>query len=268
MEKIKDHISVVFKIASFAKPHFLNKKQDEIERFAFCGIEKVHKISSTFLRLYSEMIDDNFLEFSLGILSRSVLMDMILVNGLKSVCYEYNGNDKNELKDKVKSYCYKVICDGTAQLIEEVFNSDELSHEQKIVQSQTFASVFFKAFDTSTAKPKLKKHFRFRLREIYEGQDSRIVTGKTVYNLYSYYSKYDHLSHLTSLSSHIPFDSRKGKLDLSIILMVMHLRDLLTISYDFCDNHESLLPYMEELQDHLKQSYDEEINNADLETRY
>jgi hypothetical protein len=231
MEKINDHISVVFKIASFAHPHFLNKKQDEIERFTFCGIEKVLKISSTFLRLYSEIVDDNFLEFSLGILSRSVLMDMILVNGLKSVCYEYNGNEKNELKEEVKSYCYKVICDGTPQLIEEVFDSDELSLEQKIAQSQTFASIFFKAFDTSSDKPKLKKDFRFRLREIYEGQDSRIVTGKTVYNLYSYYSKYDHLSHLTSLSAHIPFKNRKDKLDLSIILMVMHLRDLLTISY-------------------------------------
>lgn len=90
-----------------------------------------------------------------------------------------------------------------------------------------------------------------------------MVTADTIYNLYSYYSKYDHLSHWTSLSQHIPFDKRKGKLGLSIILIAMHLRDLLSIAYDFDDEYKVLLPYINDLDRHLNENYLEGFDEND-----
>ncbi len=46
--------------------------------------------------------------------------------------------------------------------------------------------------------------------------------------------------------------------------MVMHLRDLLSIAHDFDNHYKTLSPYMDDLQSHLNQSYDEEIKRADL----
>ncbi len=85
MEKIEKHIGILFKTSLNSPSHFVNKEQNEVERFVFCGIEKVNKISLAFLRLYPQMLNANDLEFSLGILARSVLMDMILSMGVKGI---------------------------------------------------------------------------------------------------------------------------------------------------------------------------------------
>lgn len=269
MDKIQNHITVLYKTSLISKDHFVNKQQNEVERFVYCGIEKVNKISLAFSRLYPQILEVNALEFSLGILSRSLLMDMILCMGVKAIFFKYNGSNLEELRDEVKEYCYKRLSDGTNHLIEEVFASKEFTEEEKTQKAKRFASIFPKAFDVSGEKPKWnKKEFSNSLKSIYTAtQNSNIVTGEDMYSLYSYYSKYDHLSHWTSLSSHIPFESRKGKLDLSIILMVMHLKDLLIIAHDFDQHYKILLPYIEELQNHLNDSYIEEVDKADLENK-
>jgi len=257
MDKITEHLNTVFFTAFHSKNHFINKGQDDLIRFVFCGLQKTSRISQTCLRLYPEMNEENELEFSLGLLMRSLLMDMILVLKFKSICFEYKGNDKEELKKLVKDFCYMIINDGTKHFIEEIFSSEKLTEEEKKEHANKFASVFSNAFDFSNDKPKLKREFRFSLTDIYKQSNGEaFVTAETIYSLYSYYSKYEHLSHWTSVAStHFPFEQRKGKLDTAIILLVSHARDLLSIAYDFDENYKMLLPYMDDLQKHLDDSY-------------
>lgn len=182
-----------------------------------------------------------------------------LVIGAKKIFLEYKGVNISEIKTNVQDYCYKILNDGTSYFIDEVFNSEDTIEEKKVEFAKRFASVFHKAFDFSNDKPKLNKDFRFRLAEIYrEKKNLNPSYAKAVFNLYNYYSKYDHLSHWTSLASQIPFENRKGKLDLSITLIIFHLRDLLAIAYDMNEEYKVLFPYMTELQEHLEKNYNNE----------
>lgn len=256
MDKIKEHLETIYITSKASQNHFINKSQDELVRFVFCGIQKISKISSALLNLYKDLDDSEDLEFSIGILCRSVLMDMILVMGIKKIYFQFDGQNYEDIKEKIKVYSLKMINDGTKYFIDEIHSSEKLSEEQKKEYSLRFTSLFSKAFDHTGDKPKLKKDFNYKLIEIYkDSKDPKMITGEAIYNLYSYYSKYDHLSHWTSLSQHIPFEQRKGKLDLSIILMVMHLRELLSIAYDFTDEYKILLPYIEELHKHLDENW-------------
>lgn len=257
MIDIQNHISLLFRLSNSSINYFVNKEQDETIRFVFCGIEKINKVSLAFLRLYPQIDNSKDLEFSLGILARSLLMDMILTMGVKKVFFKFDGSNLADIKAEVKQFCYKIITDGTSHFIDEIFSSNDLSLEEKEAKSAKFVSIFPQAFDVTSEKPKLKKEFRFKVKEIYEdSEDDKLVSRKAIYNLYSYYSKYDHLSHWTSLSSHFPFDKKRGKIDLSIVLMLMHLRDLLAIAYDYDENYKILLTNLDELQGYLMTNYD------------
>jgi hypothetical protein len=265
MDNIQDYINIVFGNSYNSQDYFTNKHQNEIDRFVFCGIEKVSKISLTFLRLYPQVDTTPELEFSLGILARSLLMDMILVMGAKKIIYKLNETDLSEVKDELKEYCYKVISDGTSFIIEEIFENEKMTDEEKNRKAEAFVSLFPKAFDMSSGKPKRKKDFRYTLNDIYKSnRNPDLRSGQTIYNLYNYYSKYDHLSHWTSLSQKIPFEQRKGKLDSAIILMTFHLRDLLAIAYDMNDDYKVLEKHILNVQAFLEERYDSDTSNFKL----
>lgn len=161
-------------------------------------------------------------------------MDIILTFPVKTLKYENAAGNIADYQRKLQEICYKLISDGTGQFIQEIMDSELLTTEEKSEQILTFVSVFPQAFDMSSGKPKLKKEYRTRLKEIYESTDEEhVLNAKHVYSLYSNYSKYDHLSHWTSMALTIPFDRRMEKLDLSIIFMTMHLRDLLMVALDY-----------------------------------
>ncbi len=258
LETIQKLLGIVFRISLNAQKYFVNKNQNEVDRFVFCGLEKLNKISLTFLRLYPQLDYTEQLEFSLGILARSILMDMILVMEIKNTYRDFKGETIDELKENVRQCCYKLINDGTSHLLEEIYASETLSEEEKKEKGEILISIFSKAFDTSKGKPRLKTEFKFRLAEIAANAKDQVFSAPIV-NMYSYYSKYDHLSHWTSLSSHVSFDFKKGKLNLAILLMMPYLRDLCLIAVDYDDNYKILLEFTKEIENELNQIDDQEF---------
>ncbi len=266
MDSIQEYINIVFGNSYNSQDHFANKHQNEIDRFVFCGIEKVSKISLTFLRLYPQVDTTPELEFSLGILARSLLMDMILVMGAKKIVYNLSESNLSEVKEELKKYCYKVISDGTSLIIDEIFYNEKMPEEEKHRKAEMFVSLFPNAFDTSSGKPKRKKDFRYTLSDIYKtNRNPDLRSGQIIYNLYNYYSKYDHLSHWTSLSQKIPFEKRKGKLDSAIVLMAFHLRDLFAIAYDMNDDYKVLEKQILDIQGFLEERYVADPSNFKLD---
>ena len=221
---------------------------------------KISKISLAFLRLYEQVDDSEDLEFSLGILSRSIMMDMILMMGIQKISIEYNESNYNEVVQKIKQYCEMIIADGTMYLINEVKDSESFSDDEKKEISINLASYFPNIINVSKNVPKLNKEFRFKHSEIYnQSKVVNIENNKTIYHLYNYYSKYDHLSHWTAkFQNENPFELRKGKLDLSILFMGTHLKRLLALAYSYSEGYEIFLPYIEDLGKSMKENFGEE----------
>lgn len=120
MEEIQKHLSLIFKISTNVQQHFIAKHQDANIRFVYCGIQKVQKVSRTFLMLYHQLDDNDELEFSFGILTRSILMDMILMLKLKSIVSSYE-QVSEELKEAVKKFCYSVVVDGAKYELDTIY---------------------------------------------------------------------------------------------------------------------------------------------------
>jgi hypothetical protein len=249
MNKIYEHLNLISSTSLIAMPFFEGKNQNELDRFVYVGIKKISKISLAFLRLYEQVDDSEDLEFSLGILSRSIMMDMILLMGIQKILIKYNENNYDEVKEEIKNYCLKIISDGTTHLIEQIHESEILSNQEKSDAAVRLASKFSDVFDFSTDTPKIKKEYRFKHSNIYkESKQLNIEDNKSIYHLYDFYSKYDHLSHWASEFDKIPIEIRKGKLDLSILYMGYHLKNLLAIAYDFADGYTSLLPLIQDIE--------------------
>lgn len=237
------------------------KDQNEISRFVYCGVLKLYKIIFSINLIYPCLDKYHELEFSIGISLRSLMMDnLLLLNIVHHICQyrdENPGFEFDDLKEIVRGLCYKIIADGTNNFINDVFNNEKLTEEEKMERYQKFANQFPNAFDMTPIKPKLKKEFRIDLSKMYlESKHPLIVNREEVYDLYSYYSKYDHLSHYTGMSDAIPFERRKGRVDLAILLNLLYLRNLISISFDFQKDTKELENILNYLQESIKLHYD------------
>ena len=113
MTTIRQHLELTYKISKDCQKHFVEKNQDELIRFIFCGIQKVQKISKAFISLYHhiEEREDEEIEFSLGILARTLLMDMILFLKIHNLRLTQK-NDKKNMESEIRNFCYAVVIDG------------------------------------------------------------------------------------------------------------------------------------------------------------
>jgi len=257
MNKIYEHLNVVSSTSLIAMPFFEDKNQNELENFVYVGIKKISKISLAFLRLYEQMDDSEDLEFSLGILSRSIMMDMILFMGVQKILGKYNKTNYDEIKGEIKQYCLKVISDGTTHLVEQIHESDILSEQEKSDTAMRLTSKFPGVFDFSGNIPTKRNQYKFRHKEIYrESKNLNNEHNETIYHLYDFYSKYDHSSHWTSEFDKIPFEQRRGKIDLSILYMGCHLKNLLAIAHDFGDAYTSLLSLIRDIEKSEKEKFE------------
>lgn len=256
MEQIQEHLRLILKISINSQNHFVKKYQDELIRFVYCGIEKVQKVSSTFLMFYSQMDNNDELEFSLGILARTLLMDMILVLKIKSITLDHTGN-LEELRIKLKQFCYGIVTDGAKYELDQIYFNNSLTEDKKKEYYEIIDKVFPNAFDFSGDKPKTKIKNGVNLSKFCkECQHTSLTDRERICSLYFYYSKYDHLSHLSSLlPSEVSFEKRKEMIDLSIILTITHLKDLLAIAHDFDKEYKILFPYITELKNHFANHY-------------
>jgi hypothetical protein len=259
MEKMEDHLRLIFKISNNTQEHFIIKEQDALVRFVYGVLQKVQKISKTFLMLYHQLDDNDELEFSFGILTRSLLMDMILMLKLKNLINSYEMVSE-ELKAVVKKFCYSVVVDGAKYELQNIYYDDNITEADKRKFYEVIDKIFPNAFDFSGEKPKLNPATVMPIvlsKFCEECKDQNINEKDRIRFLYSYYSKYDHLSHLSSfLTSELPFEKRKKMFDSTVVLILMHLQDLLATAYDFDDDYKILYPYIEELKLYLKTHYE------------
>ena len=85
MDQIQEHIRKIYSTSFMSQRFFVDKQRNELVRFVFIGVQKIYKVSLAFIKLYPNISNNEDLEFSLGILARSLLMDMILMMEIKSI---------------------------------------------------------------------------------------------------------------------------------------------------------------------------------------
>src|SRR5688572_19029048 len=81
-ELMESHLQVL-QVYSCQLLQILNGDQNSLKRFLYCCAEKLYKCSIALQKLYSLVYEQEDIEFSIGIIMRSLLMDSILTQYLR-----------------------------------------------------------------------------------------------------------------------------------------------------------------------------------------
>lgn len=141
----------------------LTGEQTAITRFVWCCVDKVFLCTSSLKMLIPLVETNDDLEFFVGIILRSMLMDSILIQRVVGMISDHT---KNEQIDVTTAYaaideqCLIYLADGTIKLIDMLYNDERIPQDQKIIVCRNIANKFPDAFDTSGNKPVRNAKFK------------------------------------------------------------------------------------------------------------
>jgi hypothetical protein len=242
---IPKHIEIIDSVSKRSY-ELLQCKQDVILIFVYCSIQKLNKINSVIKGLYPNMNSQNDIEFSLGILIRSLLMDCILVNNLSWIIEKETEKAKEsgftqEIKEKIQieleKKCKIFLADGLDFVVNSINKETNIDVDKKEKLIEGLLNEFpevqkDKKIPNKYIKP---KDYIFSLSILHNiSKSDKAPYRESMYFLYDYYSKYDHLSNLTSqFQNFVPFEKRKNYLDSAIYLLIMQLRTTLYVGLHY-----------------------------------
>jgi len=260
MENLQtQHLHKLFQTASIAEIVILDTNPlSVVDRFAFGAIEKVKKISHGMMFVQPSVDEVENLEFTMGTLLRSLMMDDIQLLALINIEVKLReeSKTKEQITYEISEKCYKFLADGTMKLIKNIKNNPELTLRQKNELTIKFANMFPKAFDmTDEINPKLRSGYGPILTtNEYNalGVHDSLVRKDHVFEAFSRYSMYDHLSFWTGQMPGISIETRMNRIKTEIIICLFHMRDLMLLSYNHGETNEKLLPIIEELNTYIQ----------------
>jgi uncharacterized pyridoxamine 5'-phosphate oxidase family protein len=228
--KTKEFIDILHSI-SFKYVYKLQGNQDQIARYFYCTVDKIYKCTTSLKILYANMHDNIDIEFSMGILTRSMLMDCIQGQYIFYKTSEITNENQEQVILEINRICLSFIADGTTHFIDRVFENSELTFERKKEVSKNLAKHFFEAFDFSGDKPKFKIGFKPKpLSKIYsELADKDLLVLKKAFENYDFYSKYDHISHWSSEINNLDLNRKEKRLQASLLYILLNLQSLTEI---------------------------------------
>ncbi len=231
MKTTQDQISFIY-ITAIKCLEELKGNQDSFKRFLYCSFDKIYMCFESLNILHQQLEINPNVEYSMGIILRSVLMNCIMIQNLRfiSLGMKTDQSNYNEIKALLDKTSLKFIADGTDNIIKDFEFYEKMPNEERIQTANKIAKQFPGVFTYKDGlPPKLNKEYKVNLRQIFK--DTRhpsLPWGNSVYNHYSFYSKYDHLSHWSSeFSNHENFEGRKKQLESTIAIIFTHVRDLL-----------------------------------------
>lgn len=235
----------------------LRGEQNAITRFVWCCVDKIFLCTTSLKTLIPQLEQNVNNEFSIGIILRSMLMDGILIQRLVSILHNHTVNGQIELTGSyvaIDKQSLIYLADGTMKLIDMLYGDDRLTLEQRITVCRNMANTFPGAFDTTGEKPKRNTDFKLvNLQNEYEAIVNKEETARIIYNNYNIYSKYDHVSHWSSELQTMSIDNRKHRIESSLFMIMLSLREILKLPYLYNPQHkDSMIKAMNQIDDFAK----------------
>jgi hypothetical protein len=215
--------------------------QDAMLRFVWCCVDKIFLCTQSLNQLLPLVEANDDIEFSVGIILRSMLMDSILIQRVGSIVPELRDQgetDMTKLKERVYAVCNRYIADGTSHLIELLGSVEDVPEETRKELCKNIASTFPEVFDITGEKPVRKPGVKnVKIKNEYEAIYSRNKIHEIIYTGYNVYSKYDHVSHWSSEFRKFPKDARLHRLEGCLTMILVSLRELMLLPVLFSDQH-------------------------------
>jgi len=207
---------------------YLNENgiDNSIEKFCFTAIDRLKKVSGSLKQLLLQLDDNHDLEYSCGILIRSIISDSLFI--LNSYILSVNDNQKLE------EFCFIVLAVSVNHLIKNVDKELPLEKKEKAFNSivDRYPEYFKGDRESGKLKFSIEKKVLNRVRN-----DTLILTIKeslteyaAINQAYLYYSKYEHFGNIYQGFQAWGFEHQREKIFETIRLiprLLMYLAHIL-----------------------------------------
>lgn len=203
MQDIFEHLD--FTISHVEKTNqYLNGKQlNSIQFFSATLLERLAKASKGLKALLSVINNNQDFEFSCGIILRSSLLDILIVQNLYKILIENEESTKTEAEKEeiVKEFCDKMLADGlekTVKYIKAARDVNIINQQQLTDTYKNFVNnyqKFFEPYANDGTVPKIKAKYAFVSPDKlfkYLANTPKLKELSKIYDSYLFFSKYDH----------------------------------------------------------------------------
>jgi hypothetical protein len=192
--------------------HFDKKELEEVTMFCMCMTDRLNFSSESLKILMNNFLINTKVEYSCGIIIRSVLLDyLIVLNAIE--LFDKNSNDPKKLYTELNEYCLMMLCDSVRNSL-EYFESLEDQIPKDILNNMynnlvSMNSKCFEPYAYDGSKPIIRSKSYKSPKQLFNTllTSKSLKRYKSVYEAYLFYSKYDHFGQMFyGLSRRKPID--------------------------------------------------------------
>lgn len=201
MQDIFDHLDFTISHVEKTNQHLNGKQLSSIQFFSATLLERLSKAAKGLKALLSDINNNQDLEFSCGIILRSSLLDILIVQNLYKILIENEESTKTEIEKEeiVKTFCDKMLADGLENTVKYIKAANDVGiiNQQQLTDTyKNFANKyqkFFEPYANDGTAPKPKYTFISPDKLFKQlANTPKLKELSKIYDSYLFFSKYDH----------------------------------------------------------------------------
>jgi hypothetical protein len=201
MENIFKRLDFVIETSEEITKHFDKTELDEITMFCMCMLDRLNFASEGLRILLNHFLNNTKVDYSSGIIMRSVLLDYLIVLNAMEL-YSKNLDNAQKVHDDLKEFSLMMLCDSVRNTM-DYFETLETQVSKNIMSNiyKNIVSMNPKCFETYNydgSKPVIKtKNYKSPKQMFNTLVSSKDLKNyKSIYDAYLFYSKYDHFGNM------------------------------------------------------------------------
>lgn len=230
MNKTNEFLDFIIDQHERTSRHLHQKDLNSIQFFCIGLLERQANAAKALRVLIKEIHQNPALEYSCGIILRSVLLDTLLALKLYSLVLENDAGNKTDAEKEavIKGYCDTILSDGlenTLTYIKAAKDVGIITGQQHTDTMNNFAKKyerFFKPHPQDGSKPQLKITTFFSPAQLFKqiAANPKLKQLAKLYDSYLYFSKYDHFGIMYYEVARQPYYEQWGRIKRGIELFV------------------------------------------------
>ena len=262
METTINHLTFLREQLDNILLHYKGKKVESIEYFSLGMLERLNNSIVSLSILIPEYQKDNRIEYSVGIILRSLLLDVLINLNLYILLKEKK--EKNEspqfIVDELTQFANIFLSDG----IKHTMDYMETVHEEGVINKEELQegynsfvkkySIFFDEYKYDGSKPKqvIKNDLSNKklFKTIMSFPEFRALGN--IYDTYNFFSKYDHFGILYFELIRQPKEEKDSRITRSVELFFFHVFILLIILLEINEKDKELEQIQHIIGDKMK----------------
>jgi hypothetical protein len=197
-----EHLKFIISNSDEVSNYLYGKELSVTQTFCLGIIERLHHSSKTIITLLEKIEQEPSHEYSIGIITRALLLDTLTGMNLFKIFSESEAlNEHKEItNEKATIFCEINLADGLSKTISYLADAKKYGfindNQLKEAYKNTVASKsnFFEPYQNNGTIPVLKHKKYFSPRQLFEilALDENMKRTASIYDAYLYFSKYDH----------------------------------------------------------------------------